>query len=430
VTYLEVAENGRGVECGTALVAQIPLEAPDEVLAILETLGRTEDVRFSPSGRRLAIACFLSGRIAFADVDVTTGAEGRRVEVSRVQQFESSFLDQPHGLDFVDEETVLVANRAGGIAAFRFPTAWPTGGVAEVEPLAPVTEAAADGPGSLLVQSPRAGMREVLACNNWADTVTRHTLNPDWTLGPEEVVVRKLLDLPDGLALSHDRRWLATSNHRSHCVLVHAFPTREDDDPVALLRGVRYPHGLRFTRDDRYLLVADAGSPHVHVFASSQLGWPGVRYPEAIISVMDVETFDRGHVNPEEGGPKGIDLHPATDVLAVTAERLPLAFFDVEAALRHTERTSADEVLLRYELDALGDRRGMRAANERLASDVTAVHHEVERARQETELWRAEAETRLRASSELREIYEGSASWQATRPFRAVKAALRRLDPR
>jgi len=37
---------------------QIALEMPSEAREVLGSLGRTEDIRLAPNGRRVAIACY------------------------------------------------------------------------------------------------------------------------------------------------------------------------------------------------------------------------------------------------------------------------------------------------------------------------------------------------------------------------------------
>ena len=146
----------------------------------------------------------------------------------------------------------------------------------------------------------------MLACHNLAHMVTRHKLDASGALVGGDVLLRKWLDIPDGLALSHDGRWLAVSNHNTHGVFLYDYSDLgEDADPVGVLRGVNYPHGVRFGADDSCLVVADGGAPHVHVFPASGAGWAGVAYPAATITVMDDDTFARGRHNPREGGPEG-----------------------------------------------------------------------------------------------------------------------------
>lgn len=47
---------------------------------------------------------------------------------------------------------------------------------------------------------------------------------------------------------------------------------------------------------------------------------------------MDDETFQKGRYNPQEGGPKGLDLHRQSGVLVTTCEHQTLAFFDSRQA--------------------------------------------------------------------------------------------------
>ena len=357
---------------------QIAFDASPDVRAALGTLGRTEDVRFAPSGRRLALAGFRNDRIAVADVEVA----GTTVAITRLRELASSSLHDPHGVDFLDEETLVVGNRRGGVVVLRLPSVASDDGVEWVDPLGTAVEAAADGPGSVRVD----GRRAALVCNNWANTITRHTAEAGGGLDTGAAVLRKWLDLPDGVAVSNDGRRLATSNHNTHTVLVHSYPPADPDaKPVAVLRGVLYPHGACFGHDDRYLLVADAGRPLVLVFRPSSGGWPGGAYPDAAIRVMDDETFARGNVSPQEGGPKGIDLHPEANVLAATAEAMPLAFFDLDAALERAG--SAEDLTLEYELLQLVEIEGARAEAVENLSHLVASRHENEQLRRPA--WRA-----------------------------------------
>ena len=162
-----------------ALPGQIAFDAPPDVREALGTLGRTEDVRFAPSGRRLALAGFRNDRIAVADVEVA----GTTVAITRLRELASSSLHDPHGVDFLDEETLVVGNRKGGVVVFRLSAA-SEDRVEWTEPLGPAVQAAADGPGSVRVDARRAA----LVCNNWANTITRHTAEADGGLDAGEAI--------------------------------------------------------------------------------------------------------------------------------------------------------------------------------------------------------------------------------------------------
>ena len=310
-------------------------------------------------------------------------------------------------------------------------------------------------PGSVAVRSLGQGHHELLVCNNSANTVTRHLIDGTGALVRGEIVLRRWLDIPDGITLSHDGRWLAVSNHETHTVFLYErSEIGEDADPVGILRGVSYPHGIRFAADDSYLVVADAGAPYVHVFVPSGGDWEGVGYPAATITVMDDDTFLRGRHNPQEGGPKGIDLDPRSGVLVATSECQPLAFFDLASAL-DGEPGRRDDALVRYEIGVLAEAESVKAA---AAAEATALQAEIasirataaaeasalqtgiemlqaelERVNGEYERFHAaatESNTRLAAANDHLTQVHRSKSWRLTAPMRGAVHAARRLKPR
>jgi DNA-binding beta-propeller fold protein YncE len=99
----------------------------------------------------------------------------------------------------------------------------------------------------------------MLVCNDYAHVVTEYTLEPSvgFRVAYRGVKLRKGLGTPDGIVFSLDRRWLAASNHGDGTVLVYANSETlsPESDPIAVLSGVGYPHGLRFTPDGLHLVV-------------------------------------------------------------------------------------------------------------------------------------------------------------------------------
>jgi DNA-binding beta-propeller fold protein YncE len=380
----------------------------------IAALGRTEDVRFSPNNRRLAVAAFTRNRVAVLDIDIAMSGVGARVALTGGVQLSSSALKYPHGLDFIDDDTVLVANRAGDVAIFKLPA----GGVdARSCDVAPIQTWAAGGtsflraPGSVTVTRVGRDRREILICNNSGNSVTRHLLDvgAGCVVRSSEVLLRRWLDVPDGVAVSPDRQWIAVSNHGTHNVLLYENgpALNEHADPDGILRRVHYPHGLRFSSDGGHLFVADAGSPDVHVYAEDGAGWRGVRDPAATITVMDESQFRSGQHNPQEGGPKGLDLDAGSNVLVVTSECQPLAFFDVRAML---ERASVGNP------DGEPDERSQRELRAREVSYELSImeYSDAMRAR----IMEREAEVAY---------LRNSWSWRITAPLRRLYAALQRF---
>ena len=335
-----------GVESAQAS-GVLRIQTTPVVNSLIAGLGRTEDLRFSPSGRQVAIAGYLRNQITVLSIDIRTAVDGGKlIVIDRGVVISSPALNRVHGLDFLDEDTIIAANRRGGVPVFRIPglvSDVPTCEVQPIRELAADGVAGLDGPGSVVV-SRHTGSCDVLICNNFSNTVTRHRLDTNAGYCPisSQVLLRKWFDIPDGISLSRDQEWIAVS--QAACGWVGVYPNSSslnpESDPSAILRQVFYPHGLKFSRCGRFLLVADAGAPNVQVFQRPELGWYGVLHPVATWEVMDKSLFERGHVFVDEGGCKGLDLHPESAILALTCEFQTLRFIDVSATLANLLRAT------------------------------------------------------------------------------------------
>ena len=387
------------------MVPDIAYTAPQSVTDAVGSLGRTEDVRFSPSNRRLAVASFHRNRIVVLDIDIASSRGATQVALTGGVELSSPALQWPHGLDFIDDDTLIVTSRRSDVALFKLPSGERHVPSHEVLPIA---RWPSDGPtllnapGSVAVTRVEEDVCEVLICNNNGHTVTRHRFdrNTGRAIRHSEILLQKYLRIPDGVSVSPDQRWIAVSNHTTHNVLLYenSPALNANAEPDGILRGVHYPHGLRFSADGRHLFVADAGAPYLHIYAQHPDQWRGVRHPIATVRIMDDAVFGRGRHNPEEGGPKGLDIDACSNVLVVTSECQPLAFFDVPALLQHAFAGGSvrEQTILAisYELSLMQESRTM-----------------------------AEKATEANA---LRD----SMSWRITAPLRRLNSALRRRPRR
>jgi hypothetical protein len=319
---------------------QIEFTASVEVQQALANLGRTEDVKFSPSNRCLAIAGYAKNKILVVDVEIVVSVAGKRVDLTDCVEMESSSLHGPHGLSFIDDETLVVANRSGMVPILKVPPRGTEGRKVSVSALGYIRGNALhrlEAPGSVCVFPIEDGLYEVLICENYVHCVTRHILDGRATfrVKSNEILLHKGLGVPDGVAVNTDRRWICISNHNTHSVLLFENTPRLNrrSEPAGILSGVNYPHGVLFSPDDKFVFVADAGAPNVLVYARDGDSWQGLRYPVKSVRVMDDETFLRGRKNPEEGGPKGIDANSDMNVLVTTTTQQILAFYDVPRML-------------------------------------------------------------------------------------------------
>ena len=86
------------------VAARIEYSAPQDVRDVISSLGRTEDVRFSPNYRRLAVAEFFKNKVAIFDISITTSGNSKHITLTSAHEISSSHLKLPHGIDFIDDE--------------------------------------------------------------------------------------------------------------------------------------------------------------------------------------------------------------------------------------------------------------------------------------------------------------------------------------
>ena len=321
---------------------KINYTASQQVRNVIGSLGRTEDIKFSPNNKRLAVVGYNRKRIAVFDICIVTSADGTNITLTSVVEIASTHLNYPHGLDFIDDETIIVANREGTAPIFKLPPAETESKCYELAPLEVLGSGdLVNTPGSVSVCRIDRDVYNALICNNFAHNVTKHVLDlsTGCSVKNNEVLLRKWLDVPDGISISRDRQWIAVSNHNTHSVFLfdNTPSLNEMSNPDGILRYVYYPHGLKFTADGRFIIVADAGAPYVHIYGKNGPSWRGVRKPLKSVRVLNDEDYLRGRHNPMEGGPKGIDIDNATNIFVTTGEIQPLNFFDLATILQSVQ---------------------------------------------------------------------------------------------
>ena len=340
----------------------VKFTAGKDVRTAIARVGRTEDVQFSPTGGRVAVAGFTENRLLILRIQTNWDNEPPAITLSGPLELESEALLQPHGLSWIDDQTLIVANRAGLVAIFELPEE-STSRRIRLSPVRVVGNEAVDviyTPGSVSAASIGLDLVEVLICNNYAHHVSRHLLDRRNAYAPiaSEIVIHDGLDVPDGVVTSPSGHWIAVSNLGRARVDIYRNTAElgPASRPQAVLKGVNHPHGLRFTADERAILVADSGNPFVRIYRAEG-DWDGEQKPVTSIRVMDQECFRRGSQNGYLGGPKGLDVTQDSRLMVTSCLEEPFAFFDMRSVLdqsevakppHRAEAESAREAMLRY----------------------------------------------------------------------------------
>lgn len=313
----------------------------EQVLDVINGFGRTEDVRFSPDNKQLAIAGYSNNSLLILDIQIFRSPAETRITITDWRVITSESLNNPHGLFWIDNETLIVASRGGDTSILQLPGDRHAGNFIHLRPLLSLEPDHGHvdyTPGSVAVASVGEGLIDILTCNNYAHHVLQSLVSTcnGYACLSNSILLERDLEIPDGIAFSRDYRWIAVSNHGWHNVQVHENSVQLDrrSTPAALLLGTNYPHGVIFSPGGTHILTADAGAPYVNVYTRKGDVWDGEYSPAARIRVMDETTFQRGHYNHMEGGPKGIHLESSGHILVTTCEEQPLAFFDFAQVMR------------------------------------------------------------------------------------------------
>ena len=322
------------------VVSQLAVELSSQAAGVLEQLGRTEDIRFSSDNNYVAIVGFLKNRFTLFALDIDKSATVPKISVTKTIEVVSDHLKYPHGIDFLDARTMAVANRHGTVSIFRLPENFAqleTGTVISLSPIRQIRRAnfrrALRMPGSVCVVESDGSRSEILVCDNHKGFVSHHVIDTArrFSLPRNKMLLKAGLQIPDGITLSHDKHWIAVSNHVTHQIFIYDRNRQlnPQSTPDGICEGVQYPHGLRFSPDGQALFVADAGQPYVHRFIASGGAWSGTRSSDAQARVMDEATFQDGRSNPQEGGPKGLDISADGKLLVVTSEHQSFGLFNL-----------------------------------------------------------------------------------------------------
>lgn len=299
----------------------ISFEASSHVKNMLNNIGRTEDLAFSPDNRKLAIAAYSENKVLMLDIEISASVGGSGIFISDCYEIISEDLNLPHGITWIDNKTLVVGNRYGQTIVLALPEV--QAGQKQLRLAAlQVLPAASDNKhhsNDCVATSPIGqDLYEVLVCSNSGNYVASHILDgtDSFSVIAESILLDNKIQTPDGVTFSPDGRWIAVSNHTSQSVYIYenVKSLNPASEPCAALPGITYPHGITFAGCAQFLFVTAADDPFIYGYHNPTGEWHGEYQPFTKFKSLDDETFKGGSYNEQEGGTKGICFAHNTNI--------------------------------------------------------------------------------------------------------------------
>lgn len=320
----------------------LKFDAPKFVISRLNDLGRTEDICLSPDNKKIALVGYQKNKLLILNIDKINALPAKKIYIKDCIEVLSTSFKNPHGVAWINNEVIVVANRLGGAFLLKIPPnkedvinnqIWLT--PIRILPKVSIKENLSIDCVEVNIIS--TNLCEILLCSNNGNYISSHLINlaENYDLESSSILLKKNIDVPDGVAISNCKRWIAVSNHDDNSIFVYRNQKSLTpfSPPEAILNGTKFPHGIKFIGDSHYLFVSDAGSPFVNLYYSESGEWSGNHSPIISFRVLDEEAFQKGHVNPQEGGVKGIDVVKESFIIVTTCQEQKLAFFDLSKAI-------------------------------------------------------------------------------------------------
>lgn len=118
-----------------------------------------------------------------------------------------------------------------------------------------------------------------MACNNYLHNIVAFDfeIRDNIKVKNKGVIIKKGLNVADGISASDVAEWIAVSNHYTGTISIYRNSVLLNRFTLAVgtLTCIAYPHGLRLSHDGTKLFSTDARSQYLYVYESKDGGWTG-----------------------------------------------------------------------------------------------------------------------------------------------------------
>lgn len=266
-------------------------------------IGRVESVKLSPNLKKIAYASFDLNKIIIFDIKIIK----KNIYFEEVVFVDCDFFNEPHDFSWIDNKTIIVANRSGAAILFDVPKK-----SQNIKPKLIIHEAEKSNAVCFIKEDSKI---KLFFCNVYHEIIQ---VDIDEKLEKifKKIKLKNDLKVPDGLAINLSKNQIAIANALKNNIIIYDINKHDSFE----LHGSQRPHGLSFVLD-RFLLSSGGGDQFINVWDLEQ--------KKIIFKIKALEKNQyllRG--NDFEGGIKGIFYSSELNLLFLTCPNAPFLIFD------------------------------------------------------------------------------------------------------
>lgn len=267
----------------------------------ISLIGRSESVKASPSGQKLAYSSFDLNEVIIFDYIVDYNG----IRIQRNIRFGTG-LKSPHGLAWIDEHTIVVANRGGPAVVFNISDST-CNYIRSIEEMSKSNDVTVSvGPQNVKLYFCKT--------NNKIDYCD---LNDDWSVSVHgSLAALSDLQVPDGIALSPSGKILAITSALDDRIVIYDIKKQTHHT----IGNTDRPHSVCFLTED--LILTTGGNDHSVVCWSTANNHLIYKF-----RILNKQQFSLRY-SDTEGGVKGICSCPRNRIIFLTCPNAPFLAVD------------------------------------------------------------------------------------------------------
>jgi WD40 repeat protein len=266
-------------------------------------IGRVEAVKTSPDGKKLAYASFDLNQIIIFNFKFIE----RSIIIDDCVFLECDLCD-PHDLAWIDNSTIVVANRSGPAVIFEVPQ-----NSKKISPIIKIEDEMANKTNAVTVCHTKKGFN-LFFCSVF-NYVSCFFFNEDFIMQDKKIFFNKDLKVPDGIAIDNSKSKIAITSALNNKIIV--CDLKNPDENFVELNSER-PHGVDFIGDN-ILISTGGGDPYLNF-------WKIDKKTKFKVLALSKKQFKlRG--SDLEGGIKGLNFCNNSKIIFATCPNAPFLAF-------------------------------------------------------------------------------------------------------